>query len=65
MSEPYERSVPNTALVAKSVTQYEIANNAIRAEHIADGTIVKADIADESITDEKLDSTLVLLGMVL
>jgi len=65
VSEPYERSVSNTALVAKSVTQHEIANNAIRAEHIADGTIVKADIADESITDEKLDSTLVLLGMVL
>ena len=65
VSIPYSRTVANTAIVAKSLTGYEIADGTITASHIADGTIIEADVADESITDSKLDSALVLLGMVL
>ena len=65
VSDPYPRSVSNTKLVEKSITGAEIADGAIRSEHIDDGTVVQADFADESVTDSKLDSALVMLGMVL
>jgi hypothetical protein len=62
---PYARSVDNTKLVLKTITGAEIANNTITADHIADGTVIEADFADESVTDPKLDSALVLLGLVI
>lgn len=65
VSTPYERTVDNTKLVLKTVTGAEIANNTITADHIADGTVIEADFADESVTDRKLDSALVLLGLVM
>jgi hypothetical protein len=52
-------------MVLKTITGAEIANNTITAEHIADGTVIAADFADESVTDSKLNSALVLLGLVL
>ena len=65
VSVPYDRTVANTAIVAGSITEFEIATGAITADKIADGTIIEADVANESITDSKLDSSLVLLGLVL
>jgi hypothetical protein len=62
---PYFRSVANTTVVAKSLTGYEIADGTITAAHIADGTIIESDFADNSVTDAKLNSALVLLGLVL
>lgn len=62
---PYERTVDNTKLVLKTITGAEIANNTITSAHIADGTVIEADFADESVTDSKLDSALVLLGLVM
>ena len=62
---PYQRTVDNTKMVLKTITGAEIANNTITAEHIADGTVIAADFADESVTDSKLNSALVLLGLVL
>lgn len=62
---PYERTVDNTKIVLKTITGAEIANNTITAAHIADGTVIEADFADESVTDSKLDSALVLLGLVI
>jgi len=65
VSTPYERTVDNTKIALKTLTGAEIANNTITADHIADGTVIEADFADESVTDRKLDSALVLLGLVL
>lgn len=65
VSTPYTRTVDNTKLVLKTITGAEIANNTITADHIADGTVIEADFADESVTDSKLNSALVLLGLVL
>ena len=65
VATPYTRSISNTAIVAAAITQHEIADGAITSEKIADGTIVAADVTNESITDSKLDSSLVLLGLVL
>lgn len=65
LGTPYERTVDNTKIVLKTITGAEIANNTITAAHIADGTVIEADFADESVTDSKLDSSLVLLGLVL
>jgi hypothetical protein len=65
VSVPYERTVDNTKIALKTLTGAEIANNTITADHIADGTVIEADFADESVTDRKLDSALVLLGLVL
>jgi hypothetical protein len=65
VSVPYDRTVPNTAIQAETITQYEIADGAITSAKIADGTVIAADIEDETITDSKLDSSLVMLGMVL
>lgn len=65
VSVPYERTVANDAIVAASITEYEIADGAITAAKIADGTVVEAELANESVTDSKLDSSLVMLGLVL
>lgn len=65
VSIPYDRTVSNTAIIAETITQHEIADGAITSSKIADGTVIAADVADESINDSKLDSSLVLLGLVL
>lgn len=57
--------ISNNTIIAKSITGNEIADNTITSDHIAPGTVIESDIGNESITDEKLDSSLVLLGMVL
>lgn len=57
--------IANNTIVSKSITGNEIANNAITSDHIAPGTVIETDFADESVTDSKLDSSLVMLSMVL
>lgn len=65
VSRQADRSVSNVSIKAGSITGFEIATGTINNTHIADGTVIAADVEDNSITDEKLNSTLVLLGMVL
>ena len=57
--------IANNTIVSKSITGNEIADNAITSDHIAPGTVIETDFADESVTDSKLDSSLVMLSMVL
>ena len=65
VSTPYDRTLSNLKLEAATITEYEIADGAITNAKIADGTVIAADIQDNSITDSKLDSALVMLGLVI
>lgn len=62
---PGDRSVANTSIIAKTITGFEIADGTITSDHIANGTVIAADVADESITDSKLDSSLLYLALVM
>lgn len=65
VSTPFSRSVANTAIVAKSITGFEIANNTITGDHIAEGAVLPGSVSNNSITDSKLNSSLVYLALVI